>query len=296
MSTQAQRKANRQNAKKSTGPRTPEGKARSSQNALKHGLLARDAVMADEDPAEYDRQLQILEENLFPKNAIEFELVLQIADSRWRMRRITRIEAGLTTHEYHCTDGFTRKQYPNTVVPGRNGENQLLGKSMQDRTQALNNLARYRTMTSRDITRALKMIRQLRKDEYECKENRAANGAIHRPTLTDPDPYTTPDPMERQPSRYEPPAAAAQTSNPIGFRAEFVPSQATLGGESRFTNHASRKPNQGSPRRDRGHRRTQGPVKTKGLSTAEALRTNYGTNRTPVAPVPSRLATEVIAS
>ncbi len=267
MPTDAQRKANRQNAKKSTGPRTPEGKARSSKNALKHGLLARDAVMADEDPAEYDRQLQILEENLFPKNAIEFELVTQIADSRWRLRRITRIEAGLTTYQYHGTDRSTRERYPDTVVPGRNGENQLLGKSMQDHTQALHNLARYRTMTSRDITRALRMIRQLRKDEFECKENRAANGAIHRPTVTDPDPYNTPDPMEPQPPRYEPPAAAAQTSNPIGFRAESqqtearsadlafeirglssqsTPSpQATLGGESRFTNHASRKPNQG---------------------------------------------------
>ena len=346
MPTQAQRKANRQNAKKSTGPRTPEGKARSSKNALKHGLLARDAVMADEDPAEYDRQLQILEENLFPKNAIEFEFVLQIADARWRLRRITRIEAGLTTYQYHGTDRATRERYPDTVVPGRNGENQLLGKSMQDHTQALHNLARYRTMTSRDITRALRMIRQLRKDEYECKENRAANRAIHRPTVTDPDPYNTPDPMEPQPPRYEPPAAAAQTSNPIGFRAQsqsvqtedgcpecrgtacrarqpgpaqnvaaqnvaarsanlgfeirglssqsVSSPQATLGGESRFTNHESRKPNQGSPRRDRGHRRTQGPVKTKGLSTAEALRTNYGTNRTPVAPVPSRLATEVL--
>ena len=126
MSTEAQRKANRQNAKKSTGPRTPQGKARSSKNALKHGLLARDAVMADEDAAEYDRQLQILEENLFPKNAIEFELVLQIADSRWRLRRITRIEAGLTTYQYHGTDRATRERYPDTVVPGRNGENQLL--------------------------------------------------------------------------------------------------------------------------------------------------------------------------
>ena len=334
MPTEAQRKANRQNAKKSTGPRTPEGKARSSKNALKHGLLARDAVMADENPAEYDRQLQILEENLFPKNAIEFELVLQIADSRWRLRRITRIEAVLTTYQYHGTDRATRERYPDTVVPGRNGENQLLGKSMQDHTQALHNLARYRTMTSHDITRALRMIRQLRKDEYECKENRAANGAIHRPTVTDPDPYNTPDPMARQPPRYEPPAAAAQTSNPIGFRAQTqsvqtedgcpecrgtacrarqpgpaqnvaarsadlaleirglssqsVPSpQATLGDESRFTNHASRM--SGRP-----HRRTQGPVKTNALSTVEALRTNYGTNRTPVAPVPSRLATEVL--
>ena len=97
MTTDKQRKANRQNAKKSTGPRTEEGKARSSQNGLKHGLLARDAVMAGEDPAEYDRQLQQLEENIFPKNAIEFELVRQIADAEWRLRRLSRIEAGFVT-------------------------------------------------------------------------------------------------------------------------------------------------------------------------------------------------------
>ena len=285
MSTEKQKKANRENAKKSTGPRTDEGKARSSKNAIKHGLLARDAVMAGEDPAEYDRCFQELEENLFPKNAIEFCLVRQIADSEWRLRRIERLEAGLCTNHSTSTSRFARKHYPDTILPGRNGENQLLGKSMEDHTQSLTNLARYRTMTSRDITRALRMIRQLRKDEFECKENRAANGAIHRPTVTDPDPYNTPDPLEPQPPRYEPPAAAAQTSNPIGFRAQAqslrtteaggpqcrgtaccarqpgpaqnvaarsadlafeirglpsqsVPSpQATLGGESRFTNH-----------------------------------------------------------
>ena len=56
MATKAQIKANRENAKKSTGPRTEEGKARVSLNALKHGLLARDAVLPSEDPAEFDRQ------------------------------------------------------------------------------------------------------------------------------------------------------------------------------------------------------------------------------------------------
>ena len=45
MATKAQIKANRENAKKSTGPRTEEGKQRVSLNALKHGLLARDAVL-----------------------------------------------------------------------------------------------------------------------------------------------------------------------------------------------------------------------------------------------------------
>ena len=52
MATEKQIQANRNNAKKSTGPRTEQGKAASSQNALKHGLLARDAVLPGEDPAE----------------------------------------------------------------------------------------------------------------------------------------------------------------------------------------------------------------------------------------------------
>ena len=57
MATRAQIKANRNNAKKSTGPRTEEGKAVVAKNALKHGLLARDTVLPGEDPANFDRQL-----------------------------------------------------------------------------------------------------------------------------------------------------------------------------------------------------------------------------------------------
>ncbi len=303
MATEAQRKASRENGKKSNGPRTAEGKARSSKNAIKHGLLARDAVTADEDPAEYDRQFQLLEENLFPKNAIEFALVRQIADAEWRLQRITRIEAGFATAKYSSTDRHTRQFHPKTVLPERDGENQLLGKSMDEQTQKLTNFARYRTLASRDIMRALKMIRQLRKDEYECKENRAANGAIHRPTLTDPDPYTTPDPMEPQPPRYEPPAAAAQTSNPIGFRADTrsTPSAQTTSSvqpnhQSRITNHDSRITGHESRPRVQVHKRTQAPLKTNSLSPAEAQRTNYGTRHFPATPVPSLLAAEATRS
>ena len=61
MTTNAQIKANRNNAKKSTGPRTEQGKARVAKNALKHGLLARDTVLPGEDAADFDRQLSALE-------------------------------------------------------------------------------------------------------------------------------------------------------------------------------------------------------------------------------------------
>ena len=197
--------------------------------ASKHGLLARDAVMAGEDPAEFDRQLQELEHTLFPKNALEFELVRQVADAQWRLRRISRIEAGLLTH--HC-DGTTRdakRWCPETILPGRDGENQLLGKSMQDRTQALANLARYNSHLNRNMLRAVNLIWQLRADEARCGEDRTGNGAIHRPIATDPDPYNQPDPLEPQPERYAPPAAVAQTPRrPIGFRPNAVASaQAT---------------------------------------------------------------------
>ena len=77
MPTNAQIKANRNNAKKSTGPRTEEGKTRVSKNALKHGLLARDTVLPGEDSADFDSQLSALEADIQPANSLEFELVRQ---------------------------------------------------------------------------------------------------------------------------------------------------------------------------------------------------------------------------
>ena len=54
MSTTAQILANRNNSQKSTGPQTAEGKAVVSQNAVKHGLFAAEAVITGENPADYE--------------------------------------------------------------------------------------------------------------------------------------------------------------------------------------------------------------------------------------------------
>lgn len=54
MATEAQIRANRLKAQKSTGPRTPEAKAKVAQNTIQHGFFAKEVVIKSEDPGEYE--------------------------------------------------------------------------------------------------------------------------------------------------------------------------------------------------------------------------------------------------
>jgi hypothetical protein len=95
MTTQKQRTANRRNAKKSTGPRTAKGRARSSINALKHGLTAAQITIADEKSEDLENFHRGLIDVLIPVGALEEQLVERIAVCAWRLRRVYRIEAQL---------------------------------------------------------------------------------------------------------------------------------------------------------------------------------------------------------
>ncbi len=88
-----QREANRQNAQRSTGPKTVEGKNAIRWNALKHGLLANTVVLPQEDRAEYERLWAGLVESLQPVGMLEALLVEEIASIYWRRRRAVRAEA-----------------------------------------------------------------------------------------------------------------------------------------------------------------------------------------------------------
>ena len=90
--------ANRANAQKSTGPRTPEGKARVRLNALKHGILASEAVIRAGEGAEeaeaFEALLAALKDDLAPARALEELLVEKLAVIVWRWRRVLRYELG----------------------------------------------------------------------------------------------------------------------------------------------------------------------------------------------------------
>src|SRR5688572_25538951 len=101
--SEAKRNANRQNAKKSTGPRTREGKARSSRNALKHGFRATASALTPlEDREAYESYTSSIIDSLRPATAMEQDLAQRIADLSWRLRRIPDAESALLTRDTLC--------------------------------------------------------------------------------------------------------------------------------------------------------------------------------------------------
>jgi hypothetical protein len=90
MPTEAQVQANRANAQKSTGPRTPEGKAAVAQNAVTHGLLARAGVIPGEDEHEFQAHREGLLKQLRPGAPLEEVLAERIVDLSWRLKRAVR--------------------------------------------------------------------------------------------------------------------------------------------------------------------------------------------------------------
>src|SRR5258708_33154641 len=90
--TSAQFDANRANAQQSTGPRTAEGKAASSQNASKHNLTGGSAYIPSEDRDAYEAHVKAVTDEHAPLSAVGKFVVRQIADAMWRLQRLQRME------------------------------------------------------------------------------------------------------------------------------------------------------------------------------------------------------------
>jgi hypothetical protein len=95
MATQNQINANRENAKHSTGPVTPEGRAKSSHNAVKTGLTGQTVLLKTDDVAVYHQHLDRFQKQFAPATDTEKDLVQDLADTEWRLLRITPLESGI---------------------------------------------------------------------------------------------------------------------------------------------------------------------------------------------------------
>jgi hypothetical protein len=101
MMSKKQIEANRRNARKSTGPRTPEGKAKSSLNPLKHGMTAaKNGLLPDEDPIAYATLRMDIQAEYQDRDGSVRELVRRLSDLFWQARRIPACRGSLLVQNY----------------------------------------------------------------------------------------------------------------------------------------------------------------------------------------------------
>jgi hypothetical protein len=105
MATPNQIAANKANAQKSTGPKTPEGKAKSCINRLSHGFASNTSVMPGEDPDEFRGLLEDFVSEYQPATATEQILVEKMAQNQWLTLRAFRLQGeSFLTQKMRCEE------------------------------------------------------------------------------------------------------------------------------------------------------------------------------------------------
>ena len=149
--SEKQIEANRRNAQRSTGPRTAEGKARSSLNNLRHGLTGQITVLPEEDREAHDAFCDRLIAGFEPKTPIEDQFAHFVAEDAWRLNRIVAIENNIFA--------LGRKNRHNEV---RNALDDA--QSFLDHARELNLLSLYEQRIHRNMQRNVNQLRELQKE------------------------------------------------------------------------------------------------------------------------------------
>jgi hypothetical protein len=191
MTSDKKAEANRRNALKSTGPKTPEGKAAVRLNALKHGLLSQAVLLPGEDEEALRELDQNLKVELQPVGELENLLVDRIIASYWRLRRLGRVEAGIFAwerseelaeraereargYESHQFEAVLRAR--NISITDEKGHEEALSRARQMRSEQEDETATLGRTFARDADRANAFSKLSR---YESAIERTLYRALH---------------------------------------------------------------------------------------------------------------------
>ena len=215
MATDKQTAANRLNAQKSTGPRTPEGRAAVRLNGVTHGLTAKTLVLEGESESDFKAVFESLEAEHQPTTPTEETLVAQLAMATWRLRRLFNMEAG------HYKLGLeTIAEYADSRHLDHSCR---LGQVALNSGDTMALIGRHEARLERSYYRALHELQRLRKEreaklalvcESEVGQGHALPSKKTNKIETPPEPMiptnipTPPGQIMNPPSPPTPPAAA----------------------------------------------------------------------------------------
>jgi hypothetical protein len=166
MASRRQIAANSTNARLSTGPQSQEGKIRSSQNAITHGLSAKTSLLANENPEDFLKVRESVIDELKPESALELEFVERITSTLWRLRRIPEFEvAVLSSIEATANEYAVRRSHH--LVSGDAVEI-FLHKDLTGK------LGRYETTLQRQLMTLLKELRDMQGRRRDATKDQEA--------------------------------------------------------------------------------------------------------------------------
>jgi len=173
--------AARANGAKSRGPATPDGRAKSSRNSLRHGLSAKTVVLPAESREQFQLLLDAHIQQFQPANPVETDLVEAMAVARWRLRRIWAIETSLLANELtrradDIDDEFTEMTSDDRLA--------WVFETLANGGQSLSLLARYEGNLNRAFDRAFKqlaILKSQRQNEPKPAPTSSRANALHWP-------------------------------------------------------------------------------------------------------------------
>ncbi len=157
----AQIAANQTNSQHSTGPRTEEGKQRSSLNALKTGLTGRTVLLPGEDAEAYRIHCEKFAAEMQPAIGEEEELVQSLADCKWRLLRCAQLEHNLfALGHLEFAHNFDQETEP--VRPGL-----VQAYTLRAYAKDFNNLSIQETRLDRRFQRELALLVEIQAKRHE---------------------------------------------------------------------------------------------------------------------------------
>ena len=213
MTSELKSESSRANGAKSHGPKTAEGREKSSHNSFKHGFTAKKTIVLEcENKEQFQQVLGYYTVTYQPGSAVEEDLVSEMVACRWRMQRLRLIETALIDSEMD-------RELPDVETPEDPGYQLAFAfRRLVDESRAISLASRYESRLHRIHERTHRTLRELQ----QTRQQQAAQPPV-QPEPSAPGPELVPtQPAEAdKKSRNEPtapaPAATIESNQPLSI-------------------------------------------------------------------------------